>query len=107
MCTVQVLVMIENLVNHCLLLNWILDFVEVDWVFISQKVENIERFDGLGSVLLVPENEINPLVELCGDNVGFKGQAVNTNEILRCLKQGQPVFYGAIQYFYSGSVKKV
>lgn len=53
------------LINYCLLLNRILDFVEVNRVFVSQKVENVERFDGFGPVLFVPEDEINPLVKLC------------------------------------------
>ena len=70
------------LINYCLLLNRILDFVEVNRVFVSQKVENVERLDCFGPILFVPENQINPLMKLCRNNIGLKRQAVNSNKIL-------------------------
>jgi len=39
---------------------------EVDRSFISQVVEDIESSDGLRSLLLVSEYQINPLMQLTG-----------------------------------------
>lgn len=45
---------------------------QVDRAFICQIVENIEGPGSFGSLLLVAENQVNPLVELAGHELALQ-----------------------------------
>lgn len=50
----------------------VIDGAEVDRPFVREIVENIEGSGGFGSLLLVAENQINPLVELAGHKLALQ-----------------------------------
>lgn len=49
------------------------DGAEVDGAFVGQIVENVEGSGGFGSLLLVSEDQIDPLVQLAGHKLALKG----------------------------------
>lgn len=50
----------------------VVDRAEVDCAFIGQIIENIEGSGGFGSLLLVAEDQINPLVKLAGHKLALQ-----------------------------------
>lgn len=63
-----------------LLEHGVTDGAQVDRAFIRQEVENIEGSGGFGPLLLVAENEIDPLVELAGHKLALQSLQVHREE---------------------------
>jgi hypothetical protein len=53
-----------DLILECYFFDRVLLLLDVDHAFISQMEEQVVSLNGLLSPLLVPENEVNPLVQI-------------------------------------------
>jgi hypothetical protein len=56
-----------NLAFNTHLFDRILDLLDINHTFISEGMEKVERLDGLLASLLVPEDEVDPLVQMIRD----------------------------------------
>lgn len=74
----------------------ILNRVQVDAPLVSQIIEAIRRPYRLGAFLLVPEDQIYPLMQLAGHEFGFQRHPVDPHELFRGAGPGRElrVSYG-------------
>jgi len=61
----------------------IIDFVDINAIFISNVEKSIESIFSFFSFLLKAEDEVNSVVNSFGHHIRFKGFSVQNNEVVR------------------------
>ena len=59
-----------------------LELLEIDRAFVREVVEDVERLFCGGAALLAAEDEVDPLVQVCGDVLALERGAVLADEVL-------------------------
>ena len=59
------------------------DAVDVDVALVKEMMKDVDRFEGRLALLFEAENEIDPLVQMSGDEVAFQGFAMSSNKFSR------------------------
>jgi hypothetical protein len=63
------------------LLHPVVDVVQADHPLVAHVVENVVRLDRLLASLLVPEDQVDPVVQVVGNVVAFKRVPVYLQEL--------------------------
>jgi hypothetical protein len=66
-----------NLTLNTHFLNWVLDLFDVYHALVGKRVEKIEGLYRFLPSLLVPENQVNPLVQVLGNVLRLKGFSIH------------------------------
>lgn len=70
----------NHLTDSCVLLQRIIDIVDVYVALVKQVMEHIDSVNSSITLLLVTEDQINPLMEMLTDIVTFKRLPVDSYE---------------------------